>query len=183
MALFTAIVVVLQFLGSFLRFATFSISLVLMPIVVGAAMYGVAAGTWLGFVFGAIVLISGDASAFLTISVPGTIVTVLGKGILAGLVCALAYKLLENKNRYLAVLVSSILCPVVNTGVFLIGCRLFFYDTIKEWAVGAGFESVGLYMIIGLVGINFIIELVLNLALNPVILRLIDIGKPKVKAA
>jgi ferrous iron transport protein B len=52
LALFTAIVVVLQYLGSFIRFGTFSISLVLIPIVVGAALYGPAAGAWLGFVFG-----------------------------------------------------------------------------------------------------------------------------------
>ena len=51
-ALLTAIVVVLQLLGSFIRFGTFSISLVLVPIVVGAALYGAWAGCWLGFVFG-----------------------------------------------------------------------------------------------------------------------------------
>ena len=44
----TAIVVVLQFLGSFIRFGPFSISLVLIPIVVGAALLGVGAGAWLG---------------------------------------------------------------------------------------------------------------------------------------
>ena len=50
-ALLTAIVVVLQFLGFFLRFSTFSISLVLMPIVIGAALYGIGTGAWLGLVF------------------------------------------------------------------------------------------------------------------------------------
>ena len=44
MALLTAIVVILQFLGAFIRFGTFSISLVLIPIVVGAALYGALAG-------------------------------------------------------------------------------------------------------------------------------------------
>ncbi len=50
--IFTAIVVVLQLLGSFIRFGTFSISLVLIPIVVGAALYGIGAGAWLGLAFG-----------------------------------------------------------------------------------------------------------------------------------
>ena len=58
MALLTGIVVVLQLLGSFIRFGPFSVSLVLMPIVIGAALYGVAAGAWLGFVFGFTVLCS-----------------------------------------------------------------------------------------------------------------------------
>ena len=38
--LLTAIVVVLQLFGSAIKFGPFSISLVLLPIVVGAALYG-----------------------------------------------------------------------------------------------------------------------------------------------
>ena len=45
LALFTAIVVVLQFLGSFVRFGPFSISLVLIPIVVGKMQEALAADT------------------------------------------------------------------------------------------------------------------------------------------
>ena len=63
--LFTAIVVVLQLLGGGIKFGMFSISLVLVPVVVGAAVYGRKAGAWLGFAFGAAVLLSGDAAAFL----------------------------------------------------------------------------------------------------------------------
>ena len=44
LALFTAIVVVLQLLGSFIKVGPFAVSLVLIPIVVGAAVYGVSAG-------------------------------------------------------------------------------------------------------------------------------------------
>ena len=40
LALFTALVVILQLLGSFIRFGPFSISLVTLPIVVGAVLYG-----------------------------------------------------------------------------------------------------------------------------------------------
>ena len=118
-AIFTAIVIVLQLLGSFIRFGPFSISLVLIPIVVGAAMYGAGAGAWLGFVFGMAVLLSGDAAAFLPISPLGTIVTVLAKGTLAGLCAGLVFKLLEKKNTTVAVMASAVVCPVVNTGVFL----------------------------------------------------------------
>ena len=51
LALFTAIVVVLQLISSMIRFGPFSITLALVPIVVGAAMYGIAGGAWLGLVF------------------------------------------------------------------------------------------------------------------------------------
>ena len=182
LALFTALVVILQLLGSFIRFGPFSISLVLIPIVVGAAMYGAGAGAWLGFVFGVAVLLSGDAAAFLPISPLGTIVTVLAKGTLAGFCAGLVFKLLEKKNTYVAVVASAIVCPVVNTGVFLLGCFLFFLETVSQWAAGSGFENVGTYMIVGLVGLNFVVELVVDIVLSPIVVRLINIGK-KGKAA
>ena len=88
--LFTAIVVVLQFLGGSIKFGMFSISLVLIPIVVGSAVYGCKAGGWLGFAFGSTVLLSGDAAPFLGISIPGTIITVLAKGSACGAVLSAA---------------------------------------------------------------------------------------------
>lgn len=180
-ALFTAIVVVLQLIGSAIKFGQFSVSLVLIPIVVGTALYGIGAGAWLGLVFGVTVLISGDAAAFLTVDVFGTIVTVLLKGTLAGLAAGAVYKLIEKKNRYAATIAAAFICPVVNTGVFLLGCLVFFMPTINEWAAGLGFESAGAYMITGLVGLNFVFELIVNLVLGPVIVRLVDLGKKELK--
>ncbi len=176
-AVFTAIVVVLQLMGAFIRFGPFSISLVLIPIVVGAALYGPGAGAWLGFVFGAVVLLSGDAGPFLAVNVLGTIVTVLAKGALAGLAAGLVFRAFQERRSMLAVTLSAIVCPVVNTGVFLLGCLLFFLPTIREWGAAAGFPNVGAYMILGLVGGNFLFELLLNLILSPVIYRLICIGR------
>ena len=175
--LFTAIVVVLQLVGGAIKVGgLFSISLVLVPIVVGAAVYGFDAGAWLGFAFGAAVLISGDAAPFMAIDVVGTVVTVLVKGIACGLVAGLVFQLLAKVNRLVGVLGAALICPVVNTGVFLIGCRLFFFDTIVQWGEAAGFANVGAYMFLGLAGINFLVEVATNLVLAPVITRLIRIG-------
>lgn len=176
LAMLTALVVVLQFAGSFIRFGAFSISLVLVPIVVGAAICGPIAGGWLGFIFGVIVLASGDAAAFLTIDPFGTIVTVIVKGTLAGLISGLVYKIVDKWNNYAAVISSAIVCPIVNTGIFLLGCLVFFMDTITEWAAGAGYASAGTYMILGLAGGNFLFELLFNLFLGPVIVTLIKIA-------
>lgn len=179
-ALFSAIVVVLQLLGSFIRLGQFSISLVLIPIVVGSAVYGMGAGTWLGFMFGLTVLLSGDAGAFLAISPIGTVITVLCKGIFAGLLVDIVYKALRRINDYLAIIISAIICPVVNTGVFLLGCNLFFIDTIKEWSAasdyGADFVA---YMFLVLVGGNFILELLVNVVLSPAILKVTKVGRSK----
>jgi len=178
--LLTAIVVVLQFVSMGLRFSMFSITLTLVPIVVGAAIYGWKCGAWLGFVFGVAVLLTGDAATFFVVNAPGTIVTVLVKGAMAGLCAALVYKLLEKKNQALAVIVAAVTAPVVNTGIFLLGCCLFFFDTVKEWGAALGFENTFVYMIAGLVGINFLIELGTNIILNPVIVTIINIGKKKI---
>ena len=177
LGLFTAIVIVLQLMGSFIRFGTFSVSLVLVPVVIGAALYGAGAGAWLGFVFGVVVLVSGDAAAFLGVNALGTILTVLVKGALAGFLSGVVYKALENKNRTLAVAVAAVVCPVVNTGVFLIGCLLFFMETIGGWADAMGFgANVGQYMIVGLVGANFIFELLFNVVFLSTIISLLVQG-------
>lgn len=175
--LFTAIVVVLQLLGGGIRFGIFSISLVLVPIVVGSAVYGWQAGAWLGFAFGITVLLSGDANAFMVVDPLATILVVLVKGTLCGLIAGIVFKLLSKYNRVLAVVASGVVCPVVNTGVFLLGCQLFFLPTIREWAAMYGYADAGTYMILGLAGINFLIELCTNIVLAPVITQLIRQGK------
>ena len=174
-AILTALVIILQFMGSFIKFGPFSVSLVLIPIVLGAATCSKAIGAWLGLVFGIVVLISGDAAVFLGVNVPGTIITVLLKGTACGYVAALAYNLVEKYNRYAAVVVAAIVCPVVNTGIFLIGCYVFFLDTIEIWAQAANLGGeIGHYMIFVLVGANFLFELGTNIILNPVIVRILN---------
>ncbi len=175
--LFTAIVVVLQLLGGGIKLGIFSISLVLVPIVVGAAVYGWQAGAWLGLAFGMAVLLSGDAGAFLAVNPLGTVFVVLAKGILCGLISGLVYCLFERYNRVLAVILSAVICPIVNTGAFLLGCQIFFLETITEWATAYGYPNASNYMIFGLAGINFLIELGTNIVLAPVITNLICIGK------
>lgn len=178
-ALLTAIVIVLQVLGSFIKFGPFSVSLVLAPIIIGAALGGEWLGAWLGLIFGVTVLFT-DSAAFLAVNPLGTALTVIVKGILAGYVSGLTYKLLAEINGLFAVIVSGIVSPVVNTGVFLVGCKLFFMPLITEWAKGLGFgDNVGKYMIFGLVGTNFLVELAVNLLLSTTILRLLKIRKER----
>lgn len=177
-AILTALVVVLQLMGSFIRFGMFSISLVLIPIVIGAATCDVKVSTWLGFVFGVVVLASGDAAAFLAVNIPGTVITVLAKGILCGFVAGVVYKAVAKTNMYLAVILAAIACPLTNTAVFLLGCLVFFMPTVSAWAAGAGYgKNVALYMIAGLVGFNFLFELGTNIILSPVVVRLLNIRK------
>ena len=177
LAILTAIVIVLQLLGSFIKFGPFEVSLVLLPIVLGVVTGGPLAGGWLGLVFGVCVLLSPATQAFMTVDAFGTVVTVLLKGVLCGLAAGGAFRLLCNWNKYVAVMTAAVVCPIVNTGIFLLGCWLFFLPDIQKWAIELGYADVGAYVIYGLVGINFLVELGTNIVLSPVIVRLIRIGK------
>ena len=174
-ALLTAIVAVLAYFGGFIKIGGLaSISLTLIPVVLGSALCGPLCGAWLGFVSGAIFFLTADAAFWFSLSVPGTIITVLLKGALCGLCAGIVYMLLESFNRYLAIIVAAVVCPVVNTGIFLLGCVIFFMDTVSLWAVAEGI-SVGAYLILFFVGLNFVFELITNIVLSPALLRIINI--------
>jgi uncharacterized membrane protein len=170
-ALLMALVIVLQFLGGILTTASgFSISLVLIPIVLGAAVFGPSAGAILGGTFGVIVFINcvtgtdlGGAMVFQASPVL-CILVVAAKSILAGLAAGYVYKLLEKRNGYIAMLCAAIICPVVNTGVF-VGCMaLFFSDVLSAWASGSDVLS---YVLMSLILCNFVPEMLINVVFSP----------------
>ncbi len=178
-ALLTAVVVVLALLGTVIRFGVFNVNLALVPIVIGAALLGVWYGAWFGLVNAAVILLSGDAAPFMAVSVFGTVVTVIAKGVLAGLCSGLVYRFMEKYNKYAAVVLAALVCPIVNTGIFLIGCRVFFWDTIAQWGAASGTSSTFTYAIVGLVGVNFLIEVAINVILAPAIARILGFSEDK----
>lgn len=180
LAVLTALVIVLQLAGSFIKFGTFSVSLVLVPIAVGAVLCGPLGGLWLGLVFGAVVLISGDAGVFLGINTAGTIVTVLLKGLLCGFVSGLAYVFLKKFNSTVATVSAAVICPIVNTGVFVIGCYVFFLNTMTEWGSSFGYSNATSYIFLGMIGLNFFFELAVSIILAPVIVRLVSLVTKKI---
>jgi uncharacterized membrane protein len=170
-AFMMALVVVMQSISGMIPpIGGFSISLVLIPIVLGAAVYGPGAGALLGATFGVIVYINcvtgadpGGAMVFQASPVLCFLV-VIGKGTLAGLAAGTVYKLLKDKNAYLAMLLAAIVCPVVNTGVFVAAMLLFFIDVLAAWAGGA--NIIG-YVLTGLILANFVPELIINVVFSP----------------
>ncbi len=186
-ALLTALVVLLQFVSMAIRTGTFSITLSLVPIVIGAVLCGKGMGAWLGFVFGVTVLATGDAAPFMVVNALGTILTVLLKGTACGFVSGLVYELIakafskkQKDVSYATAILSALICPVTNTGVFLLGCLAFFMDTLAVWGEGLGFGSnVGKYMIFGLVGTNFLIEMAVIIVFAPAIVRIIKVASKK----
>lgn len=170
LSLLCAIVAVLSALGSFIRFGPFPITLVLCPIIIGAAMYGPGAGALLGTVFGVVTLISGllgwDGGAVLLMLAANPVALVLVcvlKGTFAGLVAGLVYRLIaKNGHDKTAVVAAGIVCPVTNTGIFIAALLLFFRSMLNEWAGGTNVLN---YILLTLTGINFLIELAVNMVL------------------
>ena len=170
LSLLTALVVVLTLLGNIIKVGPFAVTLSLTPIITGAAVFGAGAGAALGLVFGIVVLIAGafglDGGATLLLlsqSVPATVGICIVKGVAAGYLAGKVFEWVSKKNTKTAVLCSGIVCPVVNTGLFIAGMLMFFFSTLESWSGG---QAMLYYIVVGLTGINFLIEMTINIVLS-----------------
>lgn len=193
LAMLVALVVVLQMISAIIPpiGGTVSITLTLVPVVVGAILFGVKGGAVLGFAFGLIVLINcitgldmggnilWNANPFFT-----TLICFC-KGVGAGVVPAFLYRSVRGKSddvsgvrKYISALVAALSAPIVNTGLFVCGMALFFMNTLRAWAGGSDIVT---YVLFGLAGLNFLVEFLINIILTPAISRIVQIVKKKIK--
>ena len=177
MAMLVALVVVLQLFGGAIKIGPFSLTLVLIPVVVGSIILGPWHGAILGAIFGLVVTIQCatgvDAGGFVLWGINPffTALICLVKGSVAGMMPGLLYRLIggsdPNPGRarsIFASMIASVSAPILNTGLFLLGLSTMFNDTLVAWAGGT---NVGVYIITGLVGFNFLIEFAINLIVSP----------------
>lgn len=184
LAVLAAIVIVFQLIGGYLKIGATSISIVLIPIVLGGILLGPKAGAFLGFVFGAVTFFCGLFGAdFFTnylISVEPfwTAVICFGKGIFAGLVPALLYNLIKPKYAFAATLVASMAAPVVNTGLFILGGLTVVSEALSGMFVPEG-KTLIYFLVIGCAGINFLVEFAVNVIMAPAIKAISDAAGKK----
>jgi hypothetical protein len=170
-AILTAVVLSLQLVLGSVKFGPFNITFTLVPIILGAVLYGPVSAAFLGAVFGLTVcfsVISGnDAGGFVLFSQRPmiTLLLCLVKSTAAGYLAGLFAK--RKSTLYL----SAAVAPLVNTGIFILGLVVFFRDTLVLWANGE--EAVMQFILFSILGVNFLAELLLNLLLVPVILRIL----------
>lgn len=193
LAVLVALVIVLQLWGSAIPIgpAGLNLSFVLIPITLGAIILGPVSGIILGFVFGFVVLMTGvTGSNFFTSYVFNdspviTTLTCIIKGVAAGFVGGLLYRLIETKNKYVAVIVASIAVPVVNTGLFILGALCMsgsitnFADAFMPDVAG---NNIIYIIIIGLVTVNFFIELAINVIFAPALYTVDRVVTKSIKA-
>lgn len=183
LGILTAIIIVLQIVTTFFPTKPFAITLALIPIIIGAAFYGAGAGAYLGGVFSVVVILMcvfgadvggamiWNASPFLCILV------CMLKGVGAGFFAGIVYRTLSKKSSVLGAVAAGIVSPVVNTGIFLAGLFLFFKPVLEEWAGGT---DIVYYALITMTGINFLVELGVNIIVSPVIVRVTKAVKNKI---
>lgn len=190
LAMLAALVVVLQIISALIPpiGGMVSITLTLIPVVIGAILFGKKGGAILGFTFGLIVMIN-----CITALDPGgnilwnanpilTALLCLLKGVLAGFVPAVVYSAISGKKtmsvtkKVFATALAAMLAPIVNTTTFVIGMLLFFKETLTIWAGG---QALIVYILLGLAGLNFLIEFIINIILTPAIIRIVDVVKKK----
>ncbi len=159
-----AITAVLQVIANYITFGPVSITLALIPLVVGAILYGPWAGAGLGVLMGIVILTAPSTGAFLSINPFLTVLLCLLKTGAAGVVSGFIFKALYKKNLTVAVIMAAVFAPIVNTGIFALGCMAFFWKTLEAWANGS--NAVG-YLFLTMIGFNFIIEFAVNSILSP----------------
>ncbi len=176
LGILTAIVVVLQIFTTFVHFGPFSITLALIPIVIGAAVYGPKAGAFLGGVFSVVVILMcvfgadvggamvWNANPFLCVLV------CMVKGVAAGFVSGLLFRLIAKKNLIVGTAVAAVVSPIVNTGIFYIGMLLFFRNVLSVWSGGS---DVLFFALSALVSANFLVELGVNIVVTPIIIAIL----------
>ncbi len=201
MAMLIALVFVLQMLGSFIKIGPLPMSFVLVPIVVGAFLLGWREGGVLGFLFGIITMVMGimgvDAlSYFLWQASPVAYVVIcIVKATACGLGSGLIYKGLNKcfgeKKIILTTVIASVSAPIINTGIFVLGMFVFYFGDIpalQAYLVNdlgavafADYKNAAELVLLGLAGLNFIGEFIVNLILSPAIVRIVAVVGKKIK--
>ena len=173
-AVLLAIEIVLQAMGNYITPSVVSINLSLIPIALGAILYGPFAGALLGLGNGLVVLLSPSTEAFLSYSLFGTIVTCLLKCTIAGFLSGLFYKLIAKKSPLVGAIVASLIVPIVNTGLFILAVFTIFFGLFQP--IGST-DEIMKYVFLILIGWNFVIEFSITAILSPTIVRVINIIK------
>lgn len=185
MGILTALIIILQTFASGFKIANFTPPLSLIPIIIGAILFGELAGAMLGLVFGIVVVLVVISGAepfsilMLNHSPVMTVIICLIKGVAAGYLSGLIYKLLSGRNNLFALIISSVITPVVNTGIFTIGMLTVFYKLINDTAASVGANNTIVFFFTAFIGINFLIEVIFIAVLVPAISNIIYIIKKR----
>lgn len=178
-ALLAAIEVILTLL--YIPVGTINLNFGLVPIVIAGVFLSPISGAIIGGVSGIVTMtqvLSGQGVfyAFLMAENPFmACLLCIVKTAAAGYVSGLVYHLLQKICRFESVgtLAAAILCPVLNTGIFALGMLTIFGNALMTDPVISTWTTGGLIALvfIVLIGVNFFVELALNVVVCPVLTK------------
>lgn len=177
-AMFIAIMLVMNFtpLGYITFGGAFAISLMTIPVALGAACTGIAGGTILGFVFGLTsflqafgigFMIDPSASPLFSENPLGYTVTCFVPRILTGLAAGFIFSLFEKhgKVNLISFAVSSAAVPVLNTALFMSSYILFYSKT--------SFGGAVMTVLLTILTFNFLIELLATVVVGATVSHIV----------
>lgn len=175
-----ALVIVLQLFASAIPMFGITLNFSLIPIALAGILMGWLGGAIVGFSCGLVVFITmavlgqEPSTAFLFQTNP-VILTIMciGKTTLAGIVSGLLFKIIEKRNSVVAVGVSSIIIPIVNTAVYMIGIVLMKNSAAEFMGLTSSSAGLVFSVVFGLIWLNFVLEMVINIIFTPIIYRVI----------
>ncbi len=177
LAVLTAIVIILQ-VAVVIPLGPFTVTLTMLPIIIGAILYGPVGGAVLGAAFGIVVsiqVVTGAAGAFSTAMLEfqpaATILVCLLKGIAAGAAAGAFFRLFRRRSFYLGVVMAAVIAPIINTGIFSVTCLTIFRSLIEN-ALGTS-GNLLLVFLTTFIGLNFLVEFGVNVALTPIVMRIL----------
>lgn len=182
LALLTAIVLLMAFTPiGYIKTFGLEISLIVIPVTIGAIVLGPAAGAFLGGVFGITSFIqcfglSPFGVALLAINPIATFITCLIPRILMGWLTGLTFKGLRKSGlKETAYPITSLIGPILNTVFFMTSLLVFFYrsDLIQGIADSSGSKNI-IQLVIAMVGINGLVEAATCLIIGAAIARALD---------
>ena len=168
LGILTAILVCLYGLSTVIRIGQLTLNLTLVPIAVGACLYGPFGGLFLGLVDSVFNLLAPETAGFLAMNWWATVLLVLLKTGLAGLLAGFVFLPFKQKLPLLGCILASITVPIVNTGLFIAGFLAFFSSMVAEAATAEG-KSIFEYTIVLFIGLNFLIEFAVNAVLSTLV--------------
>lgn len=175
LAVFVAVIAVLQLVSAYIHIGPLSITLVLLPVVLGGALFGLKFGTVLGASFGVLTFIFSvmgidpGGNMMFAANPLLTFLVCITKGILAGLLSAFIFnsmfKITSGKH-FISYLAASFTAPTVNTGIFLLFAWYFYRPILQSWAGGTDVIN---YIFSSLVLLNYLPEMLFCVILCPII--------------
>lgn len=187
LAILVALVIVLQLFASAIPVFGVTLNFSLIPIVLAGIFFGALGGGFLGLISGLITFITcavmgREPSTLFLFQASPVILTVMciGKTTVAGFVAGLIYNVIVKKNKTVAVYTASILVAVLNTAIYMLGMVVMKTDVAAFLGTEAS-ASVVFVTVFGIIWINLVLEIVVNVIFAPAIATVKSVVEKKLK--